>query len=245
MPDRMCPKCGFAQPDTNEVCGQCGVVFEKYHQQRDALLKKTSARTGPPPPTLRKRVRPLTYFMLLLLLGLGAYKLQKLEMVQNPPDSLSGDEGISRGGNIDVKKRGRVETTAPVDEHEWEGEIRYGIKVFPDATLITETEVENPDDPAQHISRFETNAPFDTVLEFYTAEFGWTRAMEEAVHPPAGIAVGASQQGVTGKRARWYALASDGEGNSLKIDVTIQSPFFDPDGTFHPETTLIALSHLR
>ena len=112
-------------------------------------------------------------------------------------------------------------------------------------TVLVTVEVENPDDPAQHLSRFETNAPFDTVLEFYTAEFGWTRALEEAVNPPAGIAVGASQQGVTGMRARWYALSNDGEGNSLKVDVTIQSPFFDPDGSFHPETTLIALSHLR
>ncbi len=245
MPDRMCPKCGFAQPDSNEECAQCGVVFERYHQQRDALLKKTSARKGPAPPPPPKRVRPLTYVMFAVFVALAAWQLQRMDFVRNPPSTLAGDDNVSRGGTIDVRKRGRVETAAPAGDEEWDGELRFGLKVFPGARLLGEAEIADPDDPAEQVARFEASAPFDEVMAFYEAELGWARAKEQMVSPPEGIAVGADQQGVVGKRARWYALTSDAEGNSAKVDVTLQAPFYDPDGTFHPETTLIALSLLR
>jgi len=245
MPDRTCPKCGFAQPDTNAECAQCGVVFEKYHEQRDALLKKTSARKGPHKPVVRKRVRPLTYIMLLVFFGLAWYQLRNLDVLRNPPSTWSGDEDVSRGGTIDVKKRGRVEAIPIADEEEWDGELQYGLKVVADATLLSEVEVTDPDAQQQHIARYETMLPFDEILQFYTDEFGWTRAMEQQITPPQGVEVGADLQSVVGMRARWYVLSADEEGNSLKVDVVIQSPFFDPDGTYHPDSTLIALSHLR
>jgi hypothetical protein len=57
-----CPKCDFEQPDENTECLKCGIIFKKYYEHPDPILRKQ-----PAPPTERESTtEDLTFFRKLL-----------------------------------------------------------------------------------------------------------------------------------------------------------------------------------
>ncbi len=244
MPQRTCPKCGYSQPDTVEECSQCGVVFAKYHAARDAMLDRTSARIGEPPPT-PKRIRPLTYLLLFAYLALGWYAIRNLDIWENPEAYLPAEDGISAGGDQFVRKRGRVQVNKPVEEVPWEGETCFGIRVLPGAEPHVHgdgtTVVNHAGEPTEFVSR----QPYEEVTEFYREIFGPTRVFFEHVEPPESHPNRDSMSTIDGRRAKWYALSETADGMSLHVDIQVRSPFFDDDGTLHVDATQIVFSLMR
>lgn len=236
---RTCPKCGFSQPDDNAECAQCGVVFERYHQQRDALLKRTSARTGDPPRAI-KRVRPLTILMLLIFFAVAWLLIRDMEAFNAPPAAWSGDEGVSAGGTIKVAKRGRVEAAASDDDAEpWEGELAFGVRVYPEA-LPTADAAEGGE--ATWSLQYQSADALDDVMTFYREQFGNSRLFREPLEVPEAHANAAMLAGVTRRYARWFATTTDENGQAMNVDVVVESPYLQADGTFHPDATIVTIT---
>ncbi len=240
MGNRTCPKCGLAQPETNTECVQCGIVFERYHAQRDALLKKTTARKGPP-PSEPKRVRPLTFLLLLVFFLVSYLAIRELDAVRNPPASWSGDQGISSGGNISVARRGRVEI-GEAEGEPWDGDLCFGVRVFPGALL-------DGDDTAAgdqgHERIYLTAAPLDEVHAFYEESYGPSRVFSGPLDVPADHPSAAALRGQTVRWSRWYARTAGLDGTPQNVDITLRAPYLGADGAFHPDSTAIICSRGR
>ncbi len=245
MPQRTCPKCGYSQSDTNEECSQCGVVFAKYHASRDAVLERTTARIGEPPAD-PKRIRPLTFLLLFAYLALGWYAIRNLDIWDNPTTYLGPEDGISRGGDQFVRERRRIQTEEPTEAStEWEGLRCYGIKVVPDAQPRTRgdgtTALNYNGEPTEYVIR----SPYEEVTQFYRELFGPTRVFFERVEPPESHPNPDSVGEIDGRRAKWYAMSSTDDGMSIHVDVQVRSPFFDDDGTFNADATLVTFSLMQ
>jgi len=214
-------------------------VFERYHQQRDALLRRTSARTGEPPRAI-KRVRPLTILLLLIFFGVAWLMIRDMEAFRAPPAAWSGDEGVSGGGTINVAKRGRVEATLSDDDTEtWEGELAFGVRVYPEAALTTDA-AEGGD--ASWSAQYQSADPLDDVLAFYREQFGNSRLFREPLEIPEALPNAAALAGVTRRYARWFATTTDENEQALNVDIVVESPYLQADGTFHPDATIITIS---
>jgi hypothetical protein len=233
MGNRTCPKCGLAQPETNTECVQCGIVFERYHAQRDALLKKTSARKGPPPRE-PLRVRPLTYLLLLAFFLVSYLAIRELDVVRNPPSAWSGDQGISAGGNIEVKPRGRVEVAGPT-QGEWDGELCFGVRVFPDAAPVATDGAS----PQTEQKTYLASAPLDDVHVYYEELYGPARVFTDSLVVPDDHPSAATLRLETIRWCRWYARTTGLDGTAQNIDIDVRSPYLAIDGTFHPDSTAI------
>jgi hypothetical protein len=236
MSERACPKCGCEQPDYHTECTQCGVVFAKYTAEYDSFLRAQASGTLHPTPP---RVRPLTLVLLLAYLGVGWYAIDYYEVTDKLVLLSGAEEGISSGGTFTLRKRSRIELPA-VSPSEDESAVAacHGVVVYPDATLVSDrTSV--PDAAGQVL--YETEQTLDDVLAFYASMLGKTRLIRAPIEVPSDSPIVETRSEVPGRHARWFVRTLDPAGAALDVDLELHTPFFDADGSFNPDATLISL----
>jgi len=240
MSQRACPKCGCEQPEYHTECSQCGIVFAKYTEEYDSFLRAQASGTLQPRP---RRVRPLTLVLLLAYLGLGWYAIEYYEITDKLVLLSGPEEGISSGGSFTLRKRTRVEIPAVETAEAAEGADAvvacHGVAVFQDASLVSDRTTV-PDKPGFVL--YETEGAMEDVVAFYQAMLGETRLIRTTFEVPPDNPIAETRSEVPGRRARWFVRAIDSLGQMRDVDLELQTPFFDADGSFNPDATLISLT---
>lgn len=233
MPQRVCPKCGREQPIYHTECVQCGIIFDKFNQDREAAKQARLEGTLEEP---EPRVRPLTLVLLLAYLALGAYAIHYFDVIDKLAILQGGEEGISSGGSFTKRSRQRITVVETSIVEGVDQQVCLGIPVYPQASLVSDRTGEQP---TLGITHYEIPRTLDDVVAFYEGLLGPARLKRIEIPVTPDYPIADTLGAVRGRRAHWGLRCAMLDGSTRDVDLALQNPFFDDDGSFFPGTTLI------